>query len=163
VCVECSGFCSDGDICSDGGFCMEEVAIGGEGNIAIHQLFDVVTECFSTHRGTQQIEGCAKVRLNPVLEGPDGAPVDSLQRADESEEYACSDEARDNWDGDVRLLRELFGCGLFDIWNIWWMNDFLAGQEFCVYYVPRKTGFSLPVVTRNEVVVLDRCDLSTIE
>ena len=142
---------------------MVDADVGGAGVIAIHELFDIVTECFNTHRGSQQLEGCARVSLDVTLEDPNGAVIERLERADESEEYACSDEARDNYMGDVDAVRELFGCGLFDVWNIWWMEDFSAGQQFCVYYVPRKSGFSLPLVTRNEVVVLDRCDLSTIE
>jgi hypothetical protein len=90
-------------------------------------------------------------------------PADAPDLAD----YACNADAlmADGFtQDDVDVATELFGCGLFDIENLWWRDPINAGTsgEFCVYYAPTKSGYGIPQDERASVVV-DRCTLSRID
>jgi hypothetical protein len=94
-----------------------------------------------------------------------GDPIPLLERAEEMEELVCDSDGviATQLPAQYDTLKELFGCGLFDIWNIFWERNINVDETVCVYYAPRKSGYGLPPFTRSEVVLVDRCDLSIIE
>ena len=63
---------------------------------------------------------------------------------------------------DYDVLRELFGCGILDIFNIFWRDPLPSGStdEWCIYYAPDKEGFGFPEDSRAAVVVA-RCNTSS--
>ena len=167
VCVECAsdGSCSGDDICSDGGFCMEERYIGNAGENTVLEMLRVLIDCHRSYRGSPSARGCSRVFVGRDLGSWDMMALNFLPTADEVDDYVCRNDGEVETffpSDDYEVLTDLFGCGLFDIWNIWWPNSIQADSEICVYYAAQKSGFDFPN-TRSEVVVVDRCDLSTIE
>jgi len=96
----------------------------------------------------------------------DGTAVNRLGPADDNsfESWVCS---RDGGGAvfagnDYEVLREVFGCGIVDLFNIFWRDALSSGSsdEWCMYYAPDKAGFGFPDDTRAAVVV-DRCTASS--
>ena len=173
VCVECNSdqACSVGSICSDGGFCMEERSIGNAGENTVLEFLEVLVDCHRQYRGSPSTRGCARISVGRDLGTWDGGMnLNFLPTANEVDNYVCRN------DGEVEThfsnatypsdtydrLKNIFGCGPFDIWNIWWVSTIQADTEVCVYYAPNKSGFNFPS-SRSEVVVVDSCILSIIE
>ena len=169
VCVECAGdFNCNGDVCSDGGFCMEEASIGEDGVNAVMEMLEVILACHRTYRGAPSTRGCSKVQVGRDLGSMDGMLLDALPNEDAVADYVCQSggevETHFASDGDAyRTLKGIFGCGPFDLWNIWWPNRTQVSNEVCVYYAAQKSGFGFPTATRSEVIVVDVCTLSTID
>ena len=95
-----------------------------------------------------------------------GEQVPVIPRAEDTDNLVCDNDGeidRSFSDSDYDVLKELFGCGLLDVWNIWWQDDTMAGEEICVYYTPRKDGYNFPPFSRTEVVVVESCSISVIE
>jgi hypothetical protein len=167
ICVECmaNGSCA-GDICTEGGYCATDYVVGGMGTSALLQFLAIIEDCYSTYRGVSQVEGCGRVTLENYLEDFDGNQVSNIPRADDSEEIVCENNGNVETSFDRPAydnLKEIFGCGLFDVWNIAWDNNLDAGSDICVYYAPSKSGFVFPPFTRTNVIVVDSCSLSIIE
>ena len=167
VCVECAsdGSCGGDDVCSDGGFCMEERDVGYFGDNSVIEFLQILADCHRTYRGSPSTRGCARVSVGRDLGEWDSMSLNYLPTAEEVDNYVCQNngEVENFFPRDVYdTLTDLFGCGLFDIWNIWWPNSIQADTEICIYYAAQKSGFDFPN-TRSEVVVVDRCNLSTIE
>ncbi len=156
-CVECVGdiYCDQDarDTCTDGGFCAEAIEIGvGEDDVR-HDMFRRMISCWNHWNGHNEVEGCDILFIETAL--PSGEDI-------YDDGYACDGDALDaaGFSGDDRdVLAELFGCGLFDVINMWWMNRLEAGTVWCMYYVPNKAGFGIPDDTRPAVVI-DQCDVS---
>ena len=78
----------------------------------------------------------------------------------------CNREWRDaRFNGaDSDVLRELFGCGAFDLVNLWWNAPLVSnsGDRYCMYYAPNKSGFGFPDNSRAAVVI-DQCTISHID
>jgi hypothetical protein len=70
----------------------------------------------------------------------------------------------DGFDEDeIEILREVFGCGLFDLINFSWDDPVMSDiGATCIYYAPVLSGFSFPDRTRPAVVV-GACDISFFE
>ena len=173
VCVECieDDECSVGNICSDGGFCMEERSIGNAGENTVLEFLEVLVDCHRQYRGSPSTRGCAKVSVGRDLGTWDGGMnLNFLPTAEEVDNYVC----RNNGEVETHFsnatypsdtydrLKNIFGCGPFDIWNIWWVSTIQADTEVCVYYAPNKSGFNFPS-SRSEVVVVDSCVISIVE
>ena len=166
-CVECLNDeqCmgnSPRDTCMDGGYCGEFASVGGAGNDARNQALQMVINCWDRFAESNEPQGCAILAAEDTLE-VGGAAIAGVGDADALEDFACDRDAVSaaGFNGDeTGILRELFGCGAFDVYNIWWPNALSAGDVLCVYYAPIQPGFGFPDDTRPAVVV-DRCDLSS--
>ena len=159
VCVECSADsdCADG-ICSEGGFCMTEETVE-----SVDQMLRVLVDCYGTYRGSTEDRGCAKVTVSASLMDYEQMTISSIPDAEGLEGLICDRDgsvAASFGGGDYDILKELFGCGFWDIFNVFWENSVPADSEICVYYAPTKSGFNFPVRERTEVVVVDRCRFS---
>ncbi len=144
---------------------MEEDNVGFLGDNSVLEFLGVLAECHRLYRGSASTRGCSRVSVGRDLGQWNMMPLNFLPTAEEVDNYVCENggEVENHFPSDVYTrLKGLFGCGLFDIWNIWWPNSIQADTEICVYYAPRKSGFNFPS-SRSEVVVVDRCDISTIE
>ncbi len=163
VCVECvtSAQCqSPDDTCTPGGFCVQAY-VGLDSYLSLTTAF---IDCFNRYRGSNHVEGCGQVLMESTMTDFNGNPINSFPKADDVQDFICSDEASAYFsDDDYDTLSDLFGCGLFDIYNIWLINDIVPLQEFCIYYAPNKSGFSGIPSTHSEVVVIDDCNLSLID
>jgi hypothetical protein len=162
VCVECNDDAdcqSPDDVCTYGGFCAKSYVIDNYLDLTL-----AFVDCFNRYRGSNEVQGCGHVLMDTNLYDFDGNPATSFAKANNSETLICDDAtgAYFSRSSDFDVLQDLFGCGLFDVWNIWLENDIVPVQEFCIYYAPNKEGYSLPPFNRSEVVVIERCDLSVI-
>ncbi|MCB9521890.1 MAG: hypothetical protein H6702_00750 [Myxococcales bacterium] len=169
-CVEClnDGQCDQDarDTCTDGGFCTQETTIGGAGNDARYQLFRRLVACWEAFAEDNEAQGC-DVLLTEAELFVAGAAVNGVGGAEDLEDDACDADALGaaGFDGDARdVLAELFGCGLFDLWNIWWQAPVRPNEigDTCIYYAPKKSGFGFPDDTRA-AIVLAPCDVSAFE
>lgn len=165
VCVECDGFCDGDESCTDGGFCAAEREVWEDARI---NFLTLLADCYDSYRGSPEPHGCYQVSLDSVLFDHEGNELPFLERAEEMEELVCDEDGviAMNLASQYDTLKELFGCGFFDIWNIFWERNISPEETVCVYYAPSKSGFGLPGLpysTRSQVVLVDRCDLSIIE
>jgi len=173
ICVECSGYCDAGDSCTDGGFCAAAQTITEDSRVS---FLSILADCYDSYRGSPEPQGCAVVDFDSYIYDDfgdlipshldnNGDPIPLLERAEEMEELVCDSDGviATQLPAQYDTLKELFGCGLFDIWNIFWERNINVDETVCVYYAPRKSGYGLPPFTRSEVVLVDRCDLSVIE
>jgi hypothetical protein len=168
VCVQCDGdfSCNGEEVCTDGGFCVDDVSVGQVGDNAVLEILELIVECHRTYRGAPSTRGCSRVQVGRDLGSMNGMLLDSLPNDDGVDDYVCESdgEVQNHFnDNDYDTLKGVFGCGLFDLWNIWWPNRVQVDNEICIYYAARKGGFDLPVRTRSEVIVVDQCNLSIIE
>ena len=168
VCVECLGDaqCNNGDVCTDGGFCAPESFIGS--GDARDELLRVVIDCWTLFTESNEAAACASLTLGDPLSvgGADRAQLGPADAGDIAD-YVCNADglSASGYSGDdISTLTELFGCGLFDVENIWWRNPLRAGStaEACVYYSPSKSGFGFPE-DKRAAVVIDSCGLSTLD
>ena len=172
-CIECfDDFecdADDRDICTGGGYCTQLVSIGGEGNDARTQFHRRIVDCWRHFAESNEIQGCDTLTTEAVFtsRGGDGA----VNTFDPEADYFCDDEgSRDHvrangfTDDDIEILIELFGCGLFQVRNLWLPSGIRPDTigDTCIYYVPEKPGFGFPRDVRPAVVV-DRCDRSSFE
>jgi len=169
TCVECLGneHCNRaGELCTAGGFCAPDATLNGPDHRV--SILQVLIDCWTLYAETTEEHACASLTLpNPLsVAGTDRAqlgPIDSADFVD----YTCDSEAlrADGFsDDDIDVATELFGCGLFDIENLWWRAPIPAGTsgDWCIYYAPTKSGYGFPEDERASVVV-DRCTLSRID
>lgn len=161
ICVECNGSCASNDLCTDGGFCAAEQEIWEDARLSFLTL---LADCFDSYLGSTSPHGCYQVSLDEFLLDHEENELPFIERAEEMEEIVCDGtlvetELASQYD----TLKELFGCGIFDIWNIFWEDNLYPNDTVCIYYAPSKSGFSLPPFTRSPVVLVDRCDLSIID
>ena len=169
VCVECLGSeqCNGaGEICTDGGFCAVDATLSGVDHRV--SILQVLIDCWTLYVETTDTHACTALTL------PDPLTIDGTDRAqlgpaddDAIIDFACDSDSLTNAgfsDDDIDVLTELFGCGLFDVENLWWRDALAAGSsnEWCIYYAPAKSGFGIPDDTRAAVVI-DRCNLSNIQ
>lgn len=169
TCVECNSdddcFLDARDTCTDGGYCAEAVLLGGAGVDLRVELYRRLVLCWSAFSGSNEIEACDALLFENVLE-VNGAQVNAFGDADEVDDEACGLEdflTENGFSGDdFDVLEEIFGCGLFDIFNIYWVDQITPGSAWCLYYVPEKSNFGFPNDTRPAVVI-DACDVSTFE
>jgi hypothetical protein len=173
VCVECDGRCSGaGELCTEGGFCVTDSEIGWNNDIRL-EFLELLVECYQSYRGFPEAQGCARTLLDDELYDGEGNVLPNIPSADTMEDYVCDDGFFASGVTDVvamyfsptqqETLVELFGCGLTDVWNIFWERDLLPGDEVCIYYTPSKGGFSLPPFRRTEVVVVGQCNISVVD
>ena len=130
---------------------------------SVDQMLRVLVDCYGTYRGSTEDRGCAKVTVSASLMDYEQMTISSIPDAEGLEGLICDSDgsvAASFGGGDYDILKELFGCGLFDIFNVFWENSVPADSEICVYYAPTKSGFNFPVRERTEVVVVDRCRFS---
>lgn len=167
-CVECIGDqnCDqdDRDTCTDGGFCVEQTIVGAPAVDALDALITRMVACWDNFGQSNQVQGCDQLQIAGALE-INGAMVASLGKADDHADYVCDSDrlAMNGFDAAQRdTIVELFGCGLFDIANVWWDDRLNAGSEWCLYYVPEKRGFGFPDAVRPAVTV-ERCGLSSFD
>lgn len=169
TCVECNSdddcFLDARDTCTDGGYCAEAVLLGGAGVDLRVELYRRLVLCWSAFSGSNEIEACDALLFENVLE-VNGAQVNAFGDADAVDDEACGLEdflTENGFSGDdFDILEEIFGCGLFDIFNIYWVDQITPGSAWCLYYVPEKSNFGFPNDTRPAVVI-DACDVSTFE
>lgn len=168
-CVEClrDANCTDEvqDTCTGGGFCVELVGVGGDGADAQTQILRRVLTCWRNNAESNEAVGCDTLAVEaPILIG--GAEVQEVPAGAFFEDYACDRDAlmSDGFDeGEIEVLSEVFGCGLFDLINFSWPNPVMSDiGATCIYYAPVLSGFSFPDRTRAAVVV-DACDISYFE
>ncbi len=168
VCVEClgSGSCNEDarDQCTDGGFCVEAGEVGVINDARIDML-NLVINCWNNWSQSNEAHGCYTLTLDPeLLVG--GNNIDRLGPADDDsfERWVCDRDGGGAAFGgnDYDVLREVFGCGLVDLFNIFWRDHLNPGStdEWCMYYAPDKAGFGFPDDTRAAVVVA-RCSASS--
>ena len=123
-------------------------------------------ECHRTYRGAPSTRGCSRVQVGRDLGSMNGMLLDSLPNADTVDNYVCENngEVENHFtDTEYDILKGIFGCGILDLWNIWWPNRVQVDNEVCIYYAARKSGFDFPSRTRSEVIVVDQCTLSIID
>jgi hypothetical protein len=163
-CVEClnDGNCNGDarDTCSDGGFCTELTAIGGAGNDARVQVYRRLIACWNAFAESTEDAGCDTLFVDATIEA---APDVQLGDAEHEADIVCDGAVLDAAgfdDDDQSVLQELFGCGLFDVFNIWWPDTITpdSAGDFCIYYAANKSGFGL--LDRRSAIVIDRCDFS---
>ena len=170
VCVECLGDAqcdgARGEVCTPGGFCALDGTLSGDDHRV--SLLQVLVDCWSLYVESTEVHACATLTLpDPLFVGPDEraqiGPADNAAIAD----FACDSDALSAAgfsQDDIDVLTELFGCGLFDVENLWWRDALNAGSsgDWCVYYAPAKSGFGIPDDARAAVVI-DNCSLSDID
>jgi hypothetical protein len=168
VCVECLGSaqCDGGDTCTAGGFCTAEVEIGSPD--ARDALLRVIIDCWSTFAESNETNACASLVLEDplVIGGANRAQLGPSESA-EIADYVCDGDtlsASGYSAQDIDDLVEVFGCGLFELENIWWRDAVTAGSfnEACVYYAPAKSGFGFPE-DRRAAIVIESCGISRID
>ena len=145
---------------------MDDVTIGQGGDNAVLEMLELILDCHRTYRGAPSARGCSRVQVGRDLGSLNGMLLDSLPNAEEVDNYVCeSDGEVENYftEDEHDTLKGIFGCGIFDLWNIWWPNRIQVDNEICVYYAARKSGFDFPSSTRSEVIVVDQCTISIIE
>ncbi len=172
-CVEClddfhcGGEGDARDTCTGGGFCAELTAIGGPDFDARLQFLRRLVECWQHFAEAREASACDILLVEDELR-VDDAPVASFGGdIDAEQSFVCDNLALlgpNGFDEDaIAVASELFGCGLFDILNVWWTQPVRPGTgDLCLYYTPQKSGFGFPNDARA-AVVLDRCDLSVID
>jgi hypothetical protein len=122
--------------------------------------------CWNAFAESHETEACDAIDAEaPLL--VDGEEVDQFGGdVDADQTWVCDhtdDLANAGFsEDDVAVVEELFGCGLFDILNVWWQTPVSAGADLCLYYVPAKAGFGFPNDARSAVVV-ESCSLSVVE
>jgi len=168
VCVEClgSGSCNEDarDQCTGGGFCVEAGEVGVINDARIDML-NLIINCWNNWSQSNEAHGCYTLTLDPelIMEGMD---INRLGPADDDtfERWVCNRDGGGAAFGgnDYDVLREVFGCGLVDLFNIFWRDSLNAGStdEWCMFYAPDKAGFGFPDDTRAAVVVA-RCTASS--
>ena len=172
-CVEClnDGNCSfdDRDTCTDGGYCAETQILGGADTDVRYDFYRRLIACWSAWAESNEVQACDVMFFDETFM-VEGAPA--VRFGDLDVEYdndsPCDDAALaaagfDN--GDIDVLDELFGgCSDLNLnrVNLWWPQPIQPGSTWCLYYAPEKSGFGFPQDTRSALVV-DRCDLSTID
>lgn len=183
VCVEClpgTGCFNEGndnrEACSDGGYCVQDVIIGGEGNDARIQLLREILECWNSWAGGGRVEGCDRILADDTL-FLEGMMVQSFGGADTEHDSGrpCDDqylEANGFNQGEIDLLDDLWGgCrdDPFNLLQVFWPDErpLRPGVigEHCLYYHPNKSGFDgfIGIGSRREAIVIERCDLTVIE
>ena len=161
VCVECiGGGCREEggrDECTDGGFCVAGRLLGGRADARIN-LLGLMVDCWNASSQSNEAEGCAMLTLDEVLI-IGGMVVPRLGPADDPtfEAWVCDDEGGGAVFAEAQydVLRELFGCGLLNLFNVFWRDPLPAGsaEEWCLFYVPNKADFGFPSDVREAVVV----------
>ena len=162
-CVECREdmHCqADRSSCTTGGFCAARTLIGGADMDVQVQLLGLMAECWRRFSEERSVIACNILEIDEVLM-TGGVEVETIEGTDDDhQEYVCEQdlEALGVDPADIGILEELFGCGLFDILNLWWWLPLEAGTDtLCLLYVPNMHGFDWPDVDRPAVVV-ERCD-----
>ena len=168
VCVECTGDFScdedNRDQCASGGFCVAAGDVG-EFNDARLDMLNLVINCWNSWNQSNEAHGCNTLTIDPEL-FVGGENINRLGPADDDsfERWVCDrDQGGAAFGGnDYDVLRELFGCGILDIFNIFWRDPLPSGStdEWCIYYAPDKEGFGFPEDSRAAVVVA-RCNTSS--
>jgi len=124
------------------------------------QLLGLMAECWRRFSEERSVIACNILEIDEVLM-TGGVEVETIEGTDDDhQEYVCEQdlEALGVDPADIGILEELFGCGLFDILNLWWWLPLEAGTDtLCLLYVPNMHGFDWPDVDRPAVVV-ERCD-----
>lgn len=169
-CVECldDSHCSGDarDTCTGGGFCAELTGVGGAGRDARVDVIRRIIQCWANFAESNEAVACDIL----AIEGPvlvDGVEVDVIEDAEyQYDNFACDEDLLDaaGFDAEEKaLIADVFGCGLFDLFNVWWTADLPSSiGDWCIYYAPQKSGFGIPDDTRAAIVV-DACDLSFFE
>jgi hypothetical protein len=160
--------CAYGTDCND---CGERPAMGGgaqpnPNDDDLVALLNNMIRCWSNWSQSNENQGCYQINAGQALY-VDGGMVNQIGNVDAVSDNICREEWRNERgfnDADQRVLRELFGCGLLDIRNIWWPAGITAGSGTlnCMYYSPSKSGFGFPDDTRASVVI-ERCNVSHID
>ncbi|MEZ4462963.1 MAG: putative metal-binding motif-containing protein [bacterium] len=169
-CVECvnDAQCGvdDRDTCTGGGFCAEVVGIGGAGRDARVDVIRRIIQCWANFAESNEDVACDILAIEePVIVG--GEQTGFIEDAEwQYDNFACDEDlvraAGFNAE-EQALIRDVFGCGLFDLFNVAWSADLRSSiGDWCIYYAPRKSGFGFPDDTRAAIVV-DACDISFFE
>ena len=171
-CIEClddSACTNDArDTCTSGGHCAEIVTLGGPDVDIRHQLYRRLVTCWNHFAESNEIQTCDMYHTDPTFNS--AQPAGSLGPIDPEAEIVCDPETRTALsaagfsDGDLEILDELFGCGLFNLQNIWWELQIRpnTAAELCLYYTPEKSGFVIPQPTRMALVI-ERCNISAFD
>mgnify|MGYP001385628313 CR=1 FL=1 len=158
-------FCDFGTDCSDCG--PREGQGGGGGDVdAQMTVLNNMIRCWSSWSQSNENQGCYQFSAPQSLTA-DGIQVNQIGPFDALERSICDRdwlEARFNNNTDRDVLKELFGCGLFDLRNLVWGQAIVAGSgtQMCMYYAPSKSGFGFPDDTRAAIVI-DRCAVSHLD
>ncbi len=167
ICVECAQAdeCPPPlDACTAGGYCAQNAAIDD-----LDDLMGHMARCWMRHFQSGAPAACNVLNVSDMLRALDGQ-VAAINGPDIDEDIwddICDTDSlpgRGFPEAEVDAIIEVFGCGLFDVLNTWWVVPVRAGQQgaLCIYYVPNKAGFDWPNRERPAVVI-EQCDLSTIE
>ena len=150
--------------CIDGGLCATPLTIGGNSSDAyLLTLSQAALDCWRQYLGSNQVEACSLIDVQEPLIDLSGAAISSTGNALDVEGEICDPQgeiAQRYTRNEYEILKDLFGCGVFNVWNVWWNLRFSAGEQFCLYYTPRKNGYTYPPFDRTEILVFDRCDRS---
>ena len=162
-CISCAddAECLVGERCVEGGLCARPLTVGGPYEPYLYEILTRALECWDSYYGSEQIEACYALDVIAPLLDPSGSELTSTGRALDVEGVICDpngEVARRFTGYEYAELRELFGCGNLDVWNIWWEEGFTTGEQLCIFYVPLKGGFSTQPVVRSEVIVFGACD-----
>ncbi len=147
---------------------MEMVTIGGEGVDARDQLYHRLAACHGHWWESGEEEGCDVMRIDDTLVVNERAmnSLGDAQMAFDREDPCDADALRERGfdGGEIASLYDFGGCSIFepDLLNVWWKDQLRAGETWCMYYAPQRSGFGTPQVTR-QAVVIDRCDLSQLD
>lgn len=163
---------SDFDVCEFGTDCGDCGPREGQGGGAPDPNVDAQTlilnnmiRCWSNWSQSNENQGCYRFPVSNSLY-VDGNAVNQIGPIDALERSICDRDwlnARNFNDADQDVLRELFGCGLLDIRNLWWNQAFVAGgSQLCMYYAPQKSGFGFPDDSRAAVVI-ENCSVSHLD
>ena len=134
------------------------------------ELLNLMIRCWSTHRQATDNQGCYELQM-PAQLVADGVVVNQLGDAEVVQDTVCDGGGgADGWrrsNGfsreDSNILGDIFGCGLLDLKNLYWLQPLISGGgNMCMYYSPAKSGFGFPDDTRA-AVVLDSCNLSHLD
>ena len=171
VCVECldDAQChtDQGEICTAGGYCApaQDISFDLDQRIAVVR---VILDCWTLYAESVESHACAALTLpDPIMVGDTARNQIGPASDGDVTDFVCSSDALTAagfTQDDIDVATEVFGCGLFDLENIWWRSALTAGTtgEWCVYYAPAKPGFGIPDDVRAAVVV-DRCNLSVLD
>ena len=168
VCVECASgdSCGYDEVCTAGGFCATDSAIGGF-NDARLALFELIVDCYSTYRGSPIAHGCHQVEVGNELYDGEFNMIPEIPNGEALQDFVCGANgdttvAEHFVPAERAILEDLFGCGFFDIFNILWLNPISPNDRVCLYYAPNMRGFGFPSDDRAEVVVVDDCGRSVV-
>ncbi|MEE2789852.1 MAG: putative metal-binding motif-containing protein [Myxococcota bacterium] len=155
--------CDFGTDCTDCGPRQTGEAMPGED--ARTAILSRMAACWNRFRNTNANQGCDILNL-PNMLNVGGGSVGSIGPFDPIEEFVCDRDQLDTTTlsgNEKQVVRDLFGCGLLNLQQVWWPQAIPAGSagQFCMYYSPARSGYGFPSPTRASIIIL-ACNQSNI-